>query len=359
MKKHDNTLYVTSQGAYLARQGTSVLVRVEKQTRLRVPIHNLGGIVCFGNVGCSPFLMGLCGEQGVSLSFLTRNGRFMARVLGPQSGNVLLRRAQHRMSTDPMAAADFARNIIAAKVANARTVLQRMRRDYPDRLARTSSGPDPAMPPSSLRMPPADAAIQRLADLLVGLDRPMMLDEARGTEGEAARWYFAAFDDLILQQKDAFFFRERTRRPPRDNMNALLSFLYSLLTNDVTAACQSVGLDPQMGFLHGDRPGRASLALDLVEELRPMIADRLALSLVNRQQVDAKGFAQSESGGVEMDDATRKTVLASYQKRKDKEILHPFLKEKITLGLLPHIQARLLARWLRGELDAYPPFFWK
>jgi CRISP-associated protein Cas1 len=362
MKKHDNTLYVTSQGAYLAREGTSVLVRVEKQTRLRVPIHNLGGIVCFGNVGCSPFLMGLCGQQDVSLSFLTQNGRFLARVLGPQSGNVLLRRAQHRMTSDTSAAADFARNIIAAKVANARTVLQRARRDHPERVSGGSTDSDTAQTRVSHRpagMSPGDAAIRRLGNLLVGLERPMTLDEARGVEGEAARWYFAAFDDLILQQKESFFFRERSRRPPRDNMNSLLSFLYSLLTNDVAAASQSVGLDPQMGFLHGDRPGRQSLALDLVEELRPMIADRLALSLVNRQQIDAKGFVQSETGGVEMDDATRKTVLVNYQKRKDEEILHPFLKEKVTLGLLPHVQSRLLARWLRGELEAYPPFFWK
>ena len=343
MKKHDNTLYVTSQGAYLACEGTSVLVRVDKQTRLRVPIHNLGGIVCFGNVGCSPFLMGLCGRQGVSISFLTKNGRFLARVLGPQSGNVLLRRAQHRMTSDPAAAADFARNVIAAKIANARSVLQRARRDHFEGIVSEQ----------------IDGAILRLGNQLRELEQPMPLATVRGTEGEAARWYFCAFDDLIVQQKGAFFFRERSRRPPRDNMNALLSFAYALLTNDVTTACQSVGLDPQMGFLHGDRAGRPSLALDLVEELRPMIADRLALSLVNRQQVEGRGFARSETGGVEMDDATRKALLTGYQKRKDEEILHPFLKEKVTVGLLPHVQARLLARWLRGELDAYPPFFWK
>jgi CRISPR-associated protein Cas1 len=343
MKKHGNTLYVTTQGAYLARQGTSVLVRVEKQIRLRVPVHNLGGIVCFGNVGCSPFLMGMCGQQGVAISFLTENGRFLARVLGPQTGNVLLRRAQHRATADPARAADLARMVITAKIANARTVLQRARRDHIDRV-----------PPERI-----DPAVRRMACLLRELEQPMPLDQIRGTEGEAAKHYFAAFDELILQQKGEFFFRERTRRPPRDNLNALLSFLYSLLTNDVVAACESVGLDPQMGFLHADRAGRPSLALDLVEELRPMIADRLALSLVNRQQIDAKGFLQSETGGVEMNAATRKVVLVGYQKRKDEEIVHPFLKEKVTVGLLPHVQARLLARWLRGELDAYPPFLWK
>ena len=233
--------------------------------------------------------------------------------------------------------------VITAKIANARTVLQRARRDHPDRVLSEH----------------AETAIRRMAGIVFELQKPLPLDQVRGSEGEAAKHYFAAFDALILQQKEAFFFRERSRRPPRDNMNALLSFLYTLLTNDVVAACESVGLDPQMGFLHGDRSGRPSLALDLVEELRPMIADRLALSLVNLQQVEAKGFKRQEAGGVEMDDATRKSVLVAYQKRKDEEILHPFLKEKVTLGLLPHVQARLLARWLRNELDAYPPFFWK
>jgi len=343
MKKHDNTLYVTTQGAYLAREGASVLVRVEKETRLRIPVHNLGGIVCFGNVGCSPFLMGMCGREGVSVSFLTENGRFLARVLGPQSGNVLLRRAQHRATTDACVSSDFARAVISAKIANARTVLQRARRDHADRGVAEA----------------VDTVVRRLAELLRELQQPMPLERIRGVEGEAARSYFVTFDEMILQQKEEFFFYERSRRPPRDNMNALMSFIYALLTNDVVAACESVGLDPQMGFLHADRAGRPSLALDLVEELRPMIADRLALSLVNRQQVEGKGFARSETGGVEMDAGTRKTVLVAYQKRKDEEMLHPFLKEKVTLGLLPHVQARLLARWLRGELDAYPPLFWK
>ena len=337
MKKHDNTLYVTTQGAYLARDGTNVAVRVEKETRLRVPIHNLGGIVCFGNVLCSPFLMGLCGREGVAISFLSRYGRFLARVQGPQSGNVLLRRAQHRRTSDAAASADFARCVISAKIANSRTVLQRGRRDHAERVS-----------PERI-----DPVIRRLADMLRELQQPASHDRLRGIEGDAAR------DELILQQEDQFFFHERSRRPPRDNMNSLMSFLYALLTHDVVSACESVGLDPQMGFLHADRAGRPSLALDLVEELRAMIADRLALSLVNRQQVAAKGFKQSETGGVEMDDTTRKSVLVAYQKRKDEELVHPFLKEKMTVGLLPHVQARLLARWLRGELDAYPPMLWK
>jgi len=343
MKKHDNTLYVTTQGAYLARQGTNVLVRVKRETRLRVPVHNLGGIVCFGNVACSPFVMGLCGKEGVAVSFLTESGRFLARVFGPQSGSVLLRRAQHRQTSDPAAAADFARMVITAKVANARAVLQRGRRDHAQQVDGRA----------------IDAAVAQLGHILRRLGRTMPLEEARGVEGEAAQHYFQAFDHLIVKQKDQFFFRERSRRPPRDNMNALLSFLYAILTTDVAAACESVGLDPQMGFLHADRAGRPSLALDLVEELRPMVADRVALSLVNRQQVRPKGFVQGETGGVEMDAATRKEVLVAYQKRKDETIQHPFLGEKVTVGLLPHVQARLLARWLRGELDAYPPFLWK
>ena len=343
MKKHDNTLYVTTQGAYLAREGTNVLVRVEKETRLRVPLHNLGGIVCFGNVGCSPFLMGECGKAGVTIAFLGINGRFLARVLGPQSGNVLLRRAQHTKTTDTEATAAFARSIISAKVANGRAVLQRGARDHSERVVCEL----------------IEASVKRLADLLRELQQPLPVDTARGKEGEAARVYFLSFGELIVQQKTDFFFHERSRRPPLDNMNALLSFLYTLLTHDVASACESVGLDPQMGFLHGDRSGRPSLALDLMEEFRPMIADRLALTLVNRQQVEGKGFTKAETGGVQMDAATRKTVLVSYQKRKEEEIFHPFLKEKITVGLLPFVQARLLARWLRGELDAYPPFFWK
>lgn len=343
MKKHDNTLYVTTQGAYLARQGTNVLVRVKRETLLRVPVHNLGGIVCFGNVSCSPFVMGLCGSEGVSVSFFTENGRFLARALGPQSGSVLLRRAQHRQTTDPTAAAGFARMVITAKVANARAVLQRGRRDHAQQIATEA----------------IDKVISQLGQVLRRLSRPVPLEEARGMEGEAAQHYFRAFDNLIVKQKEQFFFRQRSRRPPRDNMNALLSFLYAILTSDVRAACESVGLDPQMGFLHADRAGRPSLALDLVEELRPMLADRVTLSLVNRQQIRAKGFSQGETGGVEMDAATRKEVLVAYQKRKDETISHPFLGEKVTIGLLPHVQARLLARWLRGELDAYPPFIWK
>jgi CRISP-associated protein Cas1 len=343
MKRHGNTLYVTTQGAYLGKDGTNVVVRVKKEKKLSVPIHNLDSVVCFGNVGCSPFLMGLCGQEDVSLSFHTERGRFLARVLGPQSGNVLLRRAQHEKTRCPQTSADFARWVVAAKVANGRRVLQRALRDHGEKIQKE----------------PLEAAGKRMAGILRRLEDPAPLEQVRGLEGEAANNYFGAFDHMIVGDKESFFFHERTRRPPRDNMNALLSFIYALLTGDVRSACESAGLDPQMGFLHADRSGRPSLALDLVEELRPVVADRLALSLVNRRQVSATGFETQEAGGVRMDDKTRRTVLVAYQKRKDEEISHPYLGEKMTLGLVPMIQARLLARWLRGDLDAYPPFFWK
>jgi CRISPR-associated protein Cas1 len=343
MKKHQNTLFVTTAGAYLAKDGEAVAVRLDQEVRMRVPIHTLGAIVCFGQIGFSPYLLGLCGERGVAVSFLTENGRFLARLQGPTSGNVLLRREQYRRADDPTGTAALVRPILAAKIGNSRTVLLRALRDRPGH-------PDAG----SLR-----TAAGRLAQHLQALAADLTVDALRGLEGSAARVYFEVFDSLIVQQKDAFFFRERSRRPPLDNMNALLSFLYTLLRHDFTAALESVGLDPAVGFLHRDRPGRPGLALDLMEEMRAYLADRLALSLVNLNQVRSAGFSRGESGGVVMDDDTRKTVLVAYQKRKNEEIVHPFLGEKTTLGLLPHLQAALLARTLRGDLDGYPPFLWK
>jgi CRISPR-associated protein Cas1 len=338
-----NTLYVTTQGAYLAREGETVLVRVDGETKLQVPIHTLGSIVCFGQVSVSPPLMGLCAEHSVAVSFLTEHGRFLARIQGPVSGNVLLRREQYRRADDLEMSAQIARAIVVAKIANCRTVLQRAVRDRPED---ESSGK-------------LSQAAEQLAQHLKDLEGPVLLDTVRGKEGDAARRYFSVFDYLITAQKEDFFFRERSRRPPLDNINALLSFIYTLLVHDVAAALEGVGLDPAVGYLHRDRPGRPGLALDLMEELRPYLADRLALSLVNRQQVRGKGFQKTESGGVMMNDETRKEVLVTYQKRKQEEIQHPFLGEKIALGLLPHVQALLLARYLRGDLDGYPPFFWR
>jgi len=337
MKQLLNTLYVTTQGAYLAKDGETVLVRVEDESRLRVPIHTLGSIVCFGRVSCSPPLMGLCAENGVALAFLTENGWFIARVEGPVSGNVLLRREQYRRADDEGRTAEI------AKVAHCRTGLLRGAREKPDGEGCAD----------------LEAAALRLLRLGETLQKPLALDTVRGHEGDAARVYFEVFDHLIVEAKDAFFFRGRSRRPPLDNMNALLSFLYTLVTHDVAAALEGVGLDPAVGYLHVDRPGRPSLALDLVEELRPVLADRLGLSLVNRRQVRAEGFRRTESGAVEMDDGTRKEVLVGYQKRKQEEVMHPFLKERVAFGIVPHVQAMLLARFVRGDWDGYPSFLWR
>jgi CRISPR-associated protein Cas1 len=343
MRQHLNTLFVTTQGAYLSREGETVLVRVEQETKLKVPIHTLGSIVCFGQVMCSPPLMGLCGERNVLISFHSEHGKFLGRVQGPVSGNVLLRRAQYRWADDAAVTAAIARSVVTGKVANCRTVLQRAVRDH----AGCSGAAE------------LTTAAGLLARQLAGLQAAQPLDIVRGLEGEAARTYFGVFDHLIVSQKESFYFRERSRRPPLDSMNALLSFLYAMLANDVTSALESVGLDPAVGFLHRDRPGRPGLALDLMEEFRPVLADRVALSLVNLQQVKGNGFTTTETGAVAMDDKTRKEVLVAWQKRKTEEVQHPFLGEKVTVGLLPYVQALLFARYLRGDLDGYPPYIWK
>ena len=344
MTHHLNTLFITTQGSYLAREGEALLVRVEKKTKLRVPIHTLGGVVCFGRVGISPSLMGLCGERGVAISMLSFNGRFLARVNGFTSGNVLLRREQYRRADSPEGSAAIARAIITAKVANSRSVLLRSLRDYPD------------APGSSF----VRSAAERMGLSLQDLSREgQILDSLRGLEGEAANAYFGCFDHLITNQKESFAFRGRSRRPPLDNVNALLSFLYAMLAHDARAACEAAGLDAAVGFLHRDRPGRPGLALDLMEEFRPYIADRLALSLINRKQVGPAGFTTAEGGAVNMDDATRKAVLVAYQKRKQEQVIHPFLGEKVSVGLLIHLQARLMARHLRNDMPAYVPFVWK
>lgn len=343
MKQLLNTLFVTTQGAYLAKEGDTILVRVDQDVVLRVPIHTLSGVVCFGRVSSSPPVMGLCAERGVGLAFFTESGRFLARVQGPVSGNVLLRREQYRRAEDQAKAADIARSIVIAKVANSRTVLLRAMREKPASDGRAA----------------LEAAAKRLGRLTEDLQRTMPLDSVRGHEGDAARVYFNVFDHLVTEYKNSFFFHERSRRPPLDNMNALLSFLYTLLTHDVVGALEGVGLDPAVGYLHRDRPGRPSLALDLVEELRPVIADRLGLSLINRRQIDARGFQTTESGAVTMNSTTRKEVLVAYQKRKQEQILHPFVKERVAFGVIPHVQAMLLARHLRGDLEAYPSFLWR
>ncbi|MDA8084604.1 MAG: type I-C CRISPR-associated endonuclease Cas1c [Nitrospiraceae bacterium] len=343
MKKHLNTLFVTTQGAYLSKEGETVVVKIDNEIALLVPVHTLDGIVCFGQVSCSPYLMGFCAEKCVAISFLTENGSFLAKVQGPVSGNVLLRREQYRRADDLQGAAAIARAVVTGKLANCRTVLQRSLRDHADKIE-------------------ADAvaqASQVLANSLRRLQSDYPLDVLRGIEGDAANSYFGVFDSLITCQKDAFAFRERNRRPPLDNVNCLLSFLYTIVMHDVRAALEAVGLDPAVGYLHRDRPGRYGLALDIMEEFRPFMADRLALSLINLCQVRGNGFSKKESGAVLMEDDTRKTVLVAYQKRKQDEVVHPFINERVTVGLLPYVQAMLLARHLRGDLDCYPPFIWK
>ena len=338
-----NTLYVTLPGAYLARDGETVLIRHNKETRLRVPVRALDGIVCMGRASCSPAVMGLCSEAGLAISFLSPNGRFIARVEGRQSGNVLLRREQYRQADDPEASARVAAAVVSAKVANSRNVLLRAARDRPDAAAA-----------ADLRR---NAAI--LKNLLNGLAETATLDEIRGVEGRAAHFYFEVFNAMVTEAGDAFHFPGRNRRPPRDPVNAMLSFVYTLMAHDAASALTAVGLDPAVGFLHRDRPGRPSLALDLMEEFRAFLGDRLVLSLVNLRQVRANGFRKAETGAVLMSDTTRKTVLTAYQKRKQEELRHPFLNESAPVGLLLLIQSRLLARALRGDLDAYPPFLWK
>ncbi|QDV43715.1 CRISPR-associated endonuclease Cas1 [Stieleria neptunia] len=341
MKRHLNTLFVTTEGSYLAKDGQAVAVRIENETRLRIPLHNLDGIVCFGRVGFSSALAGACADSGVTLSLLTPNGKFLASVVGYSPGNVLLRRQQYRAADEAAATAEIAKNVVLGKIANARSVLLRGARDQKS-----------AEAAERLR-----AVAKGMAGTLNLIRQSDDVDTVRGYEGESASRYFSAFSELVSVPE--FAFTKRSRRPPLDAMNALMSFIYALLMHDARSACEATGLDAAVGFLHRDRPGRPGLALDLMEEFRPFLADRLALSLVNRKQVNGRGFETTESGAVRMDDETRKTVLTAYQTRKQDEIEHPFLGEKVSIGMLVHLQARLLARHLRGDLDQYPPFIWK
>jgi CRISPR-associated protein Cas1 len=343
MRKLLNTLYVSTPDAFLALDGQNVVVRCEKEVRLRVPLHNLEGIVAFGYLGASPALMGACADSKISLSFLSDTGRFLAGVTGVEQGNVILRRTQYRSADDEASCCGIVRNLLIGKLYNSRWVLERALRDHPLRIDET-------------RVRNASASIANSINRLQAVDS---LDSLRGIEGDAAVQYFSVFNELILQSKEDFCFENRNRRPPLDRVNALLSFAYALLASETAAALSAVGLDPFVGFLHRDRPGRRSLALDLMEELRPVYSDRFVLSLINNRQVKAGGFLQKESGATLMDDDTRKLFLTAWQNRKQEVIVHPFLKEKIEWGLLPHVQALLLARFLRDDLDEYPPFLWK
>lgn len=344
MKKLLNTFYVTTEGASLRKDGENLVAEIEGTERARVPLHMLASVVTFGAVYISPALIGACAAAGITVVLLDRSGRFQARVEGPVAGNVLLRRAQYRVCDTPL---DIVRSLVLGKTANQRSVLMRAVRDYGEELA----------PEQKQRMA---AATDRLASILRRMSRSECdVETLRGAEGEAASLYFGVFDVLIRSPDAQMRFHGRSRRPPLDPVNALLSFLYTLLTHDCRSAAESVGLDPAVGFLHRDRPGRPSLALDLMEELRPVLADRLALSLVNRRQLRARDFEIRDGGGVWLTEEGRRTVLTAWQERKKEERRHPFLEEMAPLGLVPYLQAQLLARHLRGDLDAYPPWLWK
>lgn len=340
MRKLLNTLYVTSPTASLLRDGENVIVLIDKVERFRVPIHNLEGIVCFNYAGTSPSLMGLCCERKVPICFLSPSGRFLARVTGGVSGNVLLRREQYRVADSGPRSCSLATAFVGGKILNSRSVLQRFVRDHREKAGATQ----------------VSAAANRLWGYWERIGDVRDTDALRGLEGDAAREYYSVFGHLVTNKEPAFRFNGRSRRPPLDICNALMSFFYSLLSYDCASALETVGLDPQVGFLHTDRPGRLSLALDLMEELRAYLVDRFVLTLLNNGQVSVSGFVIKESGGVLMDDSTRKTVLAEWQTRKQEEITHPFLEEKINIGLIPYAQALLLTRYLRGDLDEYPPF---
>lgn len=342
MKEHLNTLYVTTQGAYLAKDGDTVAVRIEKKTRLRLPLRNLSGIICFGRIGASPSLLAACAESGVAVSFLTPNGKLLARVLGFSPGNVLLRKQQYRASDSDEQSLKIAKSIVLGKIANSRTSLQRSARDISD--------PE--------KVGALQHAIRQLRTRLEMVQKANDLDQLRGIEGESANIYFSVFNQMLVGE-DFFHIKGRSRRPPMDPTNSMLSYLYTILSHDVRSACESVGLDSQVGFLHRDRPGRPSLALDLMEEFRPMFVDRFVITLINRRQVSFKDFERQASGSIQMRPDARREMLKQWQERKSEKVYHDFCGDTVTIGLFPFLQARLLARYIRGDLDAYPPYFSK
>lgn len=344
MRKLLNTLYVTTPEAYLTKDGDNIVVRVKEKDLFRIPAINIEGIITFGYMGASPALMRMCADRSIGLSFLTPDGKFQGRLSGPVAGNVLLRRTQYRMADDKLRSLQISQIIIAGKIANSRAIIDRFKRDH------VSSDDQMALFLS------VSEKLKRSKRLALEADSSDIL---RGIEGDAANSYFALFSQMIIAQADGFTFNGRSRRPPKDKVNALLSFVYTLLAHEVQSALESVGLDPYVGFLHTDRPGRAGLALDMMEELRAYLADRLVLSLINRKQISDKGFVEHGDNGVVMSDDVRKEVLLSWQKRKKETIVHPYLNESVPIGLIPYIQAMLLARFLRGDLDNYPVFLVK
>lgn len=341
MRKLLNTLYITNPDAYLSKDGENIVVKVDDEEIGRRPIHILESVVCFNYNGMSPSLMRLCNENGVTVSFLNQYGNFSARVQGRVNGNVLLRRTQYRIADDIEKSLNVSRNFIIGKVANGRKIINRAIRDHGEAVNKELL-----------------LEIQnKMLDSIQKIKSSKSADELRGIEGEISRAYFQGLDELILQQKEQFFFKERTRRPPLDNLNAVLSYSYTLLTHEMESALETVGIDPYVGFFHTDRPGRVSLALDMIEELRAYMCDRFVISLINRKQISDSGFIKKENGGIIMADDTKKIFLSAWQKRKQDIIEHPFLNEKIEFGLIPYVQALLMARFLRGDLEEYPPYF--
>lgn len=343
MKKILNTLYVTNEKAYLALDGENVVIQENGNILGRLPIHTIDSIVVFGYVGASPALMGKCADLNKSLVFLKPSGRFLAKVTGKSYGNILLRREQYRICDDKERSLDISKNIISAKILNSNAVVNRTLRDHGLRI-------------DNEKFNNVSKQLKKGAELAYDCSN---FDSLRGIEGECATGYFSVFDDMILQQKEDFFYKSRSRRPPMDNVNALLSFTYSLLTSMCVSALETVGLDPYAGFFHTERPGRCSLALDLVEEFRAALADRFVLTLINRKMISYKDFVEKESGGIILKDESRKKYLAAWQNRKKEIITHPFLQEKVEWGMLPYIQAMLLSKYIRGDIDGYPPFIWK
>jgi CRISPR-associated protein Cas1 len=338
MKKLLNTLYITRQESYLHKERETIVVKNGDNKLGQFPALTVGNILCFGQISVSPFLMGYCGEQGIGIAFYTEYGKYLARIQGRQTGNVLLRRAQYRWADHPEKSLAIAKLMVGAKIANCRSVLMREIRNHGEN-------------------PQIQEAIDRLLISLRRTEHASGIPEAMGIEGEAANTYFGVFNELL--RGSGFAFGGRVRRPPTDPVNALLSFLYSLITNECAAALQGVGLDPYVGFLHQDRPGRVSLALDLLEEFRASWADRFVLTMINRGQIRLNDFVQEASGAVRLTDDARKTLLGAYQERKQVEIQHPYLQESVPIGLLPHCQAMLLARHIRGDTEFYTPYLVK
>lgn len=343
MKKLLNTLFVINPDSYLRLDGENVVVQCDEKIVGRVPLHNIEGIVTTGYTGASPALMGKCADEDITLTFLTSSGRFRCRVSGPVRGNVFLRKKQYDLSSRPDASCDIARMFITGKLYNQRWMLERFTRDH-------------AMRVDVNLFKKISQEFKEAIEQIQSVDN---LDSLRGIEGQMANRYFAIFDQFILQQKEDFQMYGRNRRPPLDNVNALLSFAYSLLTGDCASALETVGLDPYVGFMHQDRPGRISLALDLVEEVRGVYADRFVIQLINKKVITKDHFWKKESGAVLLSDDGKRKFLSAWQEKKQESLQHPFLGEKIQWGLVPYVQALLLARYLRGDLDGYPPFLWK